>query len=892
MSAALPNMYRLELRLPSSVAVDVVIVEVHLLQELDTDQSFVQPAATTAANGVNSSVGSAVYTPVTNARQLMPLFPANNVALNYSATASVGQTILAALFSASPSTSVQLNYVMRQQPDSGHYSVDYVALQPQLNQSLWYYFTVHTAVSGLDTNWQHVTVADALADDPTNPPSDLADPDIAQLLDVSSPAGTVVDEGAFVWKTAVLTSTSTSSAAAPPPAPGASPSDGAVPAAQYRIALVTNSSALLWANVAWQRNGDAVVRSSMDRLSATQFLSAPIAMQPGDALTYTLSWWDLASNAEQSSPLTFLYRPATAEAQQLTATAASGASTLPGGTNLGDGQSVWTKLQQSVQASLSPLPTLPASPNLGLGLSSPASSSTSGSVVGAVSSGLASLLSTLSALQTGPAQVVSSAGQSAVSVNELPASSTIVAPTNSSSAVSTQSLADLITPLALIGSLAGLTSPSSSSQSLSSFSAYASAALCVLPCATSSQNSDVMVSCLGGCASPFLPAGLSSSEATSVINALHDYVVSNAQQAGVTTPSSTVALNQTTASNSTLVSQAGGNASSSTSGQDVDNSSTLTNTSTTAPAQAVTPVSVVSSDSGQSTSSALARPAAAPSGAIFPQTAASSILQWLTGTGQSTATASPLSSIPSLLQPAGASAPAGPGAALASSLSSGLGYLSTPLLAGLASLSSGQVSITSNPAPATGGLTLTSFGQSVTLPLSLLSALLTPLMPPGTSASTVATTATYVAGLTCMLPCVGGGSVTSTSQCIGGCIDAVVPGGAGAGGAKLVHDIDSIIQPVAQGAAMLAPATLLSSSSSSSSTGSARAPSSAAAAGSSASAASSSTAASNTLPVASPASTASPTLSLTGLASAASTAGSVAQLSSSAAQVVAQETGV
>ena len=138
MSSSIPSLWRLELRLPSSVSSSVLLVEVHLLLELDGDQSFVQPAATTAANGVNSSVGSAVYTPITNSQQLVPLFPANNVALNYSSTASVGETILAALFSASPTTNVQLNYVMRQQPDVGHFWIDYIALQPQLNQSLWY----------------------------------------------------------------------------------------------------------------------------------------------------------------------------------------------------------------------------------------------------------------------------------------------------------------------------------------------------------------------------------------------------------------------------------------------------------------------------------------------------------------------------------------------------------------------------------------------------------------------------------------------------------------------------------------------------------------------------------------------------------------------------------
>ena len=137
MSASLPSLWRVELSLPSSIASSALLVEVHLLLELDVDQSFVQPAATTAANGVTSSVGSAVYTPITNSRQLLPLFPADNVALNYSSSASVGETILAALFSASPTTNVQLNYVMRQQPDLGHYSIDYIAFQPQLNQSLW-----------------------------------------------------------------------------------------------------------------------------------------------------------------------------------------------------------------------------------------------------------------------------------------------------------------------------------------------------------------------------------------------------------------------------------------------------------------------------------------------------------------------------------------------------------------------------------------------------------------------------------------------------------------------------------------------------------------------------------------------------------------------------------
>ena len=137
MSASLPSLWRLELQLPASVASSTSLVEAHLLLERDADQSFVQPAATTAANGVVSSVGSAVYTPITNAQQLAPLFPASNVAINYSRTASASETILAALFSASPTTSVQLNYVMRQQPDAGHFSLDCIAFQPQSNQSLW-----------------------------------------------------------------------------------------------------------------------------------------------------------------------------------------------------------------------------------------------------------------------------------------------------------------------------------------------------------------------------------------------------------------------------------------------------------------------------------------------------------------------------------------------------------------------------------------------------------------------------------------------------------------------------------------------------------------------------------------------------------------------------------
>ena len=137
MSAALPSLWRLELTVPHSIASTTSLVEVHLLLERDADQSFVQPAATSAANGVTSSVGSAVFSPITNSDQLAPLFPANNVALNYSRTASASETLLAALFSSSPTTNVQLNYLMRQQPDAGHYSIDYIAFQPQLNQSLW-----------------------------------------------------------------------------------------------------------------------------------------------------------------------------------------------------------------------------------------------------------------------------------------------------------------------------------------------------------------------------------------------------------------------------------------------------------------------------------------------------------------------------------------------------------------------------------------------------------------------------------------------------------------------------------------------------------------------------------------------------------------------------------
>ena len=807
MSASLPTLWRLELSLPPSVAQSAVLVELHLLLELNADQSFIQPAATTAANGVNSSVGSAVYTPITNSGQLVPLFPADNVALNYSSTASVGETILAALFSASPTTNVQLNYVMRQQPDQGHFSIDYIAFQPQLNQSLWYYFTIHSGVAGLDTNWQQFTLADALSDLPTPPPAEMAEPDNPQLLDVSSPTGTVIDEADFAWKTTVLASTSSASSNSQPPSPQP-PQASSAPVTQYRIALVTNISTLLWANVAWQRNGDRVVRSSMSRLSSTQFLGPSLTLQREDVLTYELSWWDLSSNDKQSSPLTFVYRPTTGEAVQLTETAAGGSSTLPGGANLGDGQSFWGKLKQSAQSSLAPLPAAPAAPaGMGapsLSMSNPVSSSAAASVASAVSSGLTSLLSSLSALQAGPAQVLSDGGRGSVSVSELPASNTVAVSAGSSS-VSIQSLTDFITPLALIGSLAGLSSPPGSSSSLSSMSSYAGAAFCVLPCATSSPNSDVMVSCLGGCAQPFLPAGLSSSEATSVIDALHDYVVSNAQQADITTPSSLVALNQTTLQNATTVNLKDSTLGNSA-GQSGDNSS--------APASLSVPPDTPLSSSSGSSSRASSQPTtvAGPGGSILPQSSASSILNWLTGT-QSTAAASTLPAVPSLL-PTTASAPVSPASALVSGLSSGLGYLSTPLLAGLSSLSTGQVTIASNSHSPTGGITLSSFGQSVTLPLSVLSALLTPLLPPGTSTAAAVSTVTYVAGVTCMLPCVGGASstagVSTTSSCIGSCIDAVMPG-TGSGGAKLVSDIDSLLQPSAT-LATSSPTAPLSSS--------------------------------------------------------------------------------
>ena len=743
-----------------------------------------------------------------------------------------------------------------------------------------YYFTIHSGVSGLDTNWQHITEHDGLSYLPSTPLVEMTDPTTPQLLDVSSLAGTILAEAGFVWETAVISSASTAANSSPPPAPEQSSASSAA-VSQYRIALVTNSSTLLWANAAWRIDGGRVQRSSMSPSSATQFLGPPLTLQSGDVLTYQLSWWDLSSNAEQSSPLTFLYRPATADALQLTETAASGSSTLPGGTNLGDGQSVWSKLKQSVQSSLARLPAAPTVPGLGAPslTSSPASSSATASVVGAVSSGLATLLSSLSALQSSSAQVIHGGGQSSVSVSEQPAATSTSA-THGGNTASIQSLTDLITPLALIGSLASLSSPPGSS-SLSSMSTYAGAAFCVLPCATSSPNSDVMVSCLGGCAQPFLPAGLSSSEASSVINALHDYIVSSAQQAAITTPSSVIALNQTTVDNGTLVELSGNNTSSGP-GPTAGNSST-----TVSPSASLTPSSnSVSQSSGQS-SPRSSQTGSVPS--ILPQSAASSILTWLTGT-QSTASPSSLSSIPSLL-PAPARASSGPGAALASSLSSGLGYLSSPLLAGLSSLSTGQVSIASNSHSPTGGLTLTSFGQSVTLPLSVLSALLTPLLPPGASPAAVASTTTYVAGLTCMLPCIGGSvptaAVSTTSSCIGSCIDAVMPG-TGTGGAKLVNDIDSIMQP----AARLTPAFPSASSTATSHSVSTPPLSSTAAAASGDSAQPSSTAVVSAAAASSPVLSASPTLSLIGSASGVAASLSPSAQSSSAQRVTADGAAV
>ena len=735
-----------------------------------------------------------------------------------------------------------------------------------------YYFTIHTGVAGLDTPWQPFTAQDGLLSLPAVPVAELADPTVPQLLDVSSPTGSIIDEAGFVWKTTVVSSSSSGTIADNGPPPPDASATLSMPLSQYRVALVTNASRLLWANVAWQRDGDSTASASMSRLSSTQFLGPPVTLQWGDVLTYQLSWWDLSTNAEQRSPLTFVYRPPAAEALQLMEAAASGSSTLPGGTNLGDGQSVWGKLKQSVQASLAPLPDAPAALGLGspsLALSSPISSSAAGSVTGVISSGLATLLSSLSALQAGPARLVSSDGQSVMSqstsVSVLPAST--ATSTAGSDTLSAQSLTDLITPLALIGSLAGLTS-SPGSSSLSSMSTFAGAAFCVLPCATSSPNSDVMVSCLGGCAQPFLPAGLSSSEATSVINALHDYVVTNAQSAAISSPNSLSALNQTTLQNATRVGLNGdssGNSSGQTAGNTSSTPASLTEAPQSTPSQAsITPSSSLSTGSSS--------PAAGPAGSVLTSSAVSGILSWLTGTQSTAAAASPLLAIPSLL-PSAAAAPSGPGAALASSLSSGLGYLSTPLLAGLSSLSSSQVSIASTAPRAAGGLTLSSFGQSVTLPLSVLSALLSPLLPAGTSALAAASTVTYVAGVTCMLPCIGASSLpsaaaaglSSASSCIGSCIDAVMPGTA-TGGAKLVNDIESLVRPAAPLTAASATATASASASTSSSRPLVSTAPSSSAAVSSASAALSSSSGS-AVPAAASLVTASPTLSLTGSAS-------------------------
>ena len=697
-----------------------------------------------------------------------------------------------------------------------------------------------------------VTAEDGAASLPSVPLTELVEPTEPELLDVSSAAGVgsaTIDQPDFVWKTAVVPASSASTSTAPPPlpAPGLLADSAATAAAQYRIVLFTNSSALLYANAAWRRNGDNVVRASMSQLSSTQFLSPPLTLQFGDVLTYRLSWWDLASNAEQRSPITFLYRPPTAEAAQLTDVASSGSSTLPGGTNLGDGQSVWMKLKQATQAPLAPLPSVLVLPSgIGaslLGLATPSSASAVGSVASAVSSGLTSLLSSLSALQTGPAQVVSSVEQSPASQpsNEtvLPASSSepVINHTRSVNAtvdgsVSIESLTDLITPLALIGSIAGLTSQASSpSSSLSSLSSYAGAAFCVLPCATASASSDVMVSCLGGCAQPFLPAGLSSSEATSVINALHDYVVTNVQNANVTVPSSSDSANSaspaatdqtTTRSNDTATASSGDTGSNAAALASVNSTTTNNSNTTTVSTPALLSSATNSAagsganGAGSSSSSGPASPPTRNSASVLPPSAVSNILSWLTAT-QSAATPSLLSGATALL-PAPAAALAGPATALARGLSSGLSYLSTPLFAGLSSLSTGQVSIASNPS-ATGGITISSLGQSVSLPLSVLSALLTPLLPPGTSTAAVASTASYVAGMTCMLPCIGSSfdaGVTGTSSCLGGCIDAVMPG-TGSGGAKLVADIDSIMQLAGSKAPTVQPAALTDATSTASS---------------------------------------------------------------------------
>ena len=327
MSASLPSFWRVSLSLPPTTT--PTLVELHLLLSSNPTQSFIQPPSTTSAT--STTFGSAAYSPITHPTQLLAFFPPTNPALNFSLTSSPTTSLLSALLNADPQQAVQLNYLMKGE-GAGVWDVAYVAFQPALNQTLWYYFTLHTQQGGLDTDWQRVGAGEGMALSPTSPPSSVRGGDAAIIDDSSNPsAATVVYEPSFAWEAGVVRLTS-----GPGPAPpGGGGGQG------YRIAFATNvSHAVLWLNVEWAVDG-VVERSSMTALSSTQWVSPVLTLTPSNLLTYNFTWWALADNTEVVSPLHLLYRLPTTDAAALTTAAAAGASRLPNGKVLGDGQSFW-----------------------------------------------------------------------------------------------------------------------------------------------------------------------------------------------------------------------------------------------------------------------------------------------------------------------------------------------------------------------------------------------------------------------------------------------------------------------------------------------------------------------------------------------------------------------
>ncbi len=743
MTASVPSFWRVSLSLPPSIT--PTLVELHLLLSSNPTHSFIQPPSTTSATSPTSTTfGSAAYSPITHPQQLLPYFPSSNAALNFSLSSSSTTSFLSALFNANPSEAVQLNYLMKEEGE-GVWDVGYVAFQPYLNQTLWYYYTLHTEKGGLDTDWQSMGADEGVEASPTSPPATLSGAEAAVIDDSSNPtSATVVFEQSFAWEAGVIRAVT-----GPTPPGGGGDGGGG-----YRIAFATNvSHAVLWLNVEWAVDG-VVVKSSMTGLSSTQWVSPTLTLTPSDVLIYNFTWWALADNTEVVSPLHFLYRLPTTDASALTASATAGASRLPGGKVLGDGQSLWGNIAASTPSF--PAMSLPTSPFASL-----SSTSTGSSVVGTITSGLTSLLTSLSTLQSAPAVVLPASHDVTVTALNASIQSTtslsVVAPSHT---VSAESLLGLLTPLSIVGSLAGLTSPTSSS-SLSSASTYAESAFCVIPCATSSPTTDVMVSCLGGCFEPFLPSSLSSGQATTLINGIHDYLLSSINSATpTTTPSSTSTVTPhvtLTASNVT--------------------SNVSANASTQATPSNTTAASPVTRAVG-----GMVGPPTLPSTSSSNSALASAVAQWLL-TNSASSTSSPFFPPPII--------------SLGGALSSGLGALSTPLLAGLSSLGTGPVQVTSDPTAHT--LSISSSQGGVTLPISALAALLQPLISPGQGLTLggVGAAASYVGGLSCMLPCITEASVgvQGTSNCLGGCINAVVPN-AGSDGATFTDYVTRLFTPL------------------------------------------------------------------------------------------------